>query len=379
MGAGPLQAAALAASALQVGASASVMPPSATKVSGSLERASHRTPGQRAADAVTPQPFTAPAAAGHHHTSQSAPQPKAAHPIAPQPATTKPASPQPAPIQAAATQPATARSTSPDNRLSDIQALIGTYYGMRHGASIPSSQQRVCSSMAAGIDPRNGLTELGRQEVQRSSEAWLQANAAAIDLALRRGQLLILSSPFSRSRESAEMLAATIETWWQASPGSGVSGSGVSGSSVSGNSGPGSSGPGSSGPGSSGFASSSPVRRPPIRIEPDLRERDFGSFEGQSPSGPIYRRVWDQDVLDPHGQPWGVESAAAVQRRATALIQRLERQSQGHPERIVVLVSHGDTLKILQTGFQKQIPSTHQNPAQVKPFRTAEIRGFQLR
>lgn len=310
LGPRPLLAAHLSAPATQAGASASVSVPSGTKANATLDGARIQPPTQQTARKLAPA------------------------------------------------QPATTKDRRSSNQLIDARALIGTYFGMRHGESIPSSQQRVCSSMAAGIDPRNGLTERGREEVKRNSEAWLQANAPAINLALKRSQLLILSSPFSRSRESAELLAATIESWWQASPGGSVSGSRVSGSRV---------------------ASSTPVRRPPIRIEPDLRERDFGSFEGQSPSGPIYRHVWDQDSLDPHGQPWGVESAAAVQRRATALIQRIERQSQGHPERIVVLVSHGDTLKILQTGFQQQTPSAHQDPARVEPFRTAEIRGFQLR
>ena len=315
LGPRPLLAAHLSAPATQAGAGASVSVPSGTKANATLDGARIQPPTQPAASKLAPA------------------------------------------------QPATAKDRRTSNQLAGVGALIGTYFGMRHGESIPSSQQRVCSSMAAGIDPRNGLTERGREEVKRNSEAWLQANQAAITSALRSGQLLIFSSPFSRSRESAELLAATIETWWQTSPGNRFSGSSVSGNRVT----------------SSRVASSTPVRRPPIRIEPDLRERDFGSFEGQSPSGPIYRRVWDQDILDPHGQPWGVESAAAVQRRATALIQRLERQSQGHPERIVVLVSHGDTLKILQTGFQQQTPSAHQDPARVEPFRTAEIRGFQLR
>ncbi len=271
-------------------------------------------------------------------------QPKAVLPLVAQTATMEPASPQPAATQPASTQPATAKERRASNQLAGVGALIGTYYGMRHGESIPSSQQRVCSSMAAGIDPRNGLTERGREEVKRNSEAWLQANQPAITSALRSGQLLIFSSPFSRSRESAEILADTIESWRRSQPGS------------------------------EGWLG----RRPPIRIAADLRERDFGRFEGQSPSGPIYRRVWDQDVLNPSGEPWGVESAAAVQRRVTALIRQLERQSVGHPQRIDVLVSHGDTLKILQSGFQQQSPAAHQDPSQVPPFRTAEIRRFAL-
>ena len=53
----------------------------------------------------------------------------------------------------------------------DTSPPIARYFGMRHGESVPSSQQRICSSMAAGIDPRNGQTERGRQEAQATSDA----------------------------------------------------------------------------------------------------------------------------------------------------------------------------------------------------------------
>jgi len=147
---------------------------------------------------------------------------------------------------------------------------MARYFAMRHGESVASSQQRICSSMAAGIDPRNGLTERGRQEAQESSDAWIAAHGYTIRRAWQQGGLLIVSSPFSRSRETAEILVARLQHWH--------------------------------------------LQQAPalvIQIEAELRERDFGRFEGQSPSGPLYRRIWDQDTTNPEGTLWGVESAAA--------------------------------------------------------------------
>lgn len=212
---------------------------------------------------------------------------------------------------------------------------MARYFGMRHGESVPSSQQRICSAMAAGIDPRNGLTERGRQEAQASSDAWIAAHGDTIRRAWQQGGLWIVSSPFSRSRETAEILVERLQHW-QRQQGPALA----------------------------------------IRLEADLRERDFGRLEGQSPSGPLYRRVWDQDATDPSGTPWGVESAAAVQRRGAALMARLEREAAANPDRVTVLVSHGDTLKILQTSAQGQSAAAHQDPGRVKPFQTGEIRAL---
>lgn len=231
-------------------------------------------------------------------------------------------------------RPALAQASIPGTRV----------FAMRHGESVPSSQQRICSSMTAGIDPRNGLTHQGRRESAAAGRAWIAAHGAEIRAAWQRGDLLILSSPFSRSRETAEVLVATLQQWRRS-------------------------------------LAEVPGEAPalPIRIEAALRERDFGRFEGQGPSGPIYRKIWDADARDPNASPGGVESASAVQRRVGALIARLEREARGRPGRLTVLVSHGDTLKILQTHAQGQSAAAHQNPTLVAPFQTGEIRELRWR
>jgi probable phosphoglycerate mutase len=108
---------------------------------------------------------------------------------------------------------------------------------------------------------------------------------------------------------------------------------------------------------------------PPVIIAEALRERCFGDLEG-TPAG-NYARVWQADNGDA-GHPADVESAAAVLDRATALIADLEQRYSG---RDILLVSHGDTLQILQAGFLRADPSGHRR---LPHLDTAEIRQLEL-
>jgi probable phosphoglycerate mutase len=101
-----------------------------------------------------------------------------------------------------------------------------------------------------------------------------------------------------------------------------------------------------------------------------LRERCFGDLEG-SPAG-NYARVWAADEAGAGHADGGIEPAGAVLDRATALIADLERRYSG---RDILLVSHGDTLQILQAGFLRMDPSAHRRLPHLK---TAEIRPLSL-
>ena len=115
---------------------------------------------------------------------------------------------------------------------------------------------------------------------------------------------------------------------------------------------------------------------PEVVIAQALRERCFGEWEGSS-SGK-YARVWAADETDSgdangsSGGGGGVEPAAGVLDRATALIVDLERRYSG---RDILLVSHGDTLQILQAGFLRMRPSRHRS---LPALATAEIRQLHL-
>jgi probable phosphoglycerate mutase len=99
-----------------------------------------------------------------------------------------------------------------------------------------------------------------------------------------------------------------------------------------------------------------------------LRERRFGAWEGTPAAN--YQRVWAADEAGNAAD--GVEPAAAVLERTTGLVARLERRYSG---RDILLVSHGDTLQILQAGFLRADPSGHRR---VPHLATAEIRRLRL-
>jgi broad specificity phosphatase PhoE len=97
-----------------------------------------------------------------------------------------------------------------------------------------------------------------------------------------------------------------------------------------------------------------------------LRERYFGRWDKTSNRN--YEKVWADDKVDPNHTNYGVESAAHVQERTTALILLLEGDYSGKK---ILLASHGDALQILQTGFLGISPSLHRD---IPHLNVAEIR-----
>jgi probable phosphoglycerate mutase len=105
-----------------------------------------------------------------------------------------------------------------------------------------------------------------------------------------------------------------------------------------------------------------------VMLTPALRERCFGDWEGTATEN--YATVWAADEANP-GQAGGhVEPATAVLARAAAFIVTLEQRYAG---RDILLVSHGDTLQILQTGFLGMSPGRHRD---LPHFEPAEVRRF---
>jgi len=125
---------------------------------------------------------------------------------------------------------------------------------------------------------------------------------------------------------------------------------------------------------------------PPVLVATALRERCFGDLEGTATDN--YARVWATDEAsagatagdgrdaggDAGGRDagGGVEPAAAVLERVTALVTDLERRYAG---RDILLVSHGDTLQILQAGFLRMNPAAHRR---LPHLGMAEIRALRL-
>ncbi|WP_375500735.1 histidine phosphatase family protein [uncultured Jatrophihabitans sp.] len=80
-----------------------------------------------------------------------------------------------------------------------------------------------------------------------------------------------------------------------------------------------------------------------VRLTAALRERGYGVLEGQ-PSARAADLAGDVDWLDPDVRPGGAESLRDVHARVGALLARCVDE---HPDGAVVLVSHGDTIRVL--------------------------------
>ncbi len=102
-----------------------------------------------------------------------------------------------------------------------------------------------------------------------------------------------------------------------------------------------------------------------------MRERYFGDWEQKH--NRHYQDVWDEDINDPNHKNNNVESTAEVLDRTTSLIKDLEEKYSGKK---ILLVSHGDALQILQTGFEKVSSSCHRS---LPHLNVAEIRELTLK
>lgn len=192
-----------------------------------------------------------------------------------------------------------------------LGALHNTYFGMRHGKSVANEEQIIVSNPAHGV-PGYGLSEEGKEQVRASAEKAKKEN-------ILDDSIVIVSSDFARARETAEMTAQIL--------------------------------------GSKN-----------ITLDARLRERFFGDWDKTANSN--YKKVWSADREDHTHTENGVESVEDVLKRTTSLIEELEKKHSGQK---VLLVSHGDTLQILNTAFREVHPSDHPD---LKLLETAEIRPF---
>jgi broad specificity phosphatase PhoE len=215
------------------------------------------------------------------------------------------------------------------DQLSGAEGLRNSYWVMRHGQSKANVGGVIVSSIDADRRGDFGLSEAGREQVL----------AAARGSGLTAGTL-ICSSDFARARQTAQLMRDCLGT-------------------------------------------------DEVVSAPALRERYFGDFDGGPVAG--YARIWaaDEAARPQAGGPdagspqaggpaaggsadSGVETAAAVLDRAAGLVAGLER---GYSGRDILLVSHGDTLQILQAGFAGIDPSRHRT---VPHLEVAEIRRLHL-
>ena len=230
------------------------------------------------------------------------------------------------------------------NHLSGVDRLANRYHAMRHGQSKANVAGIIVSRIETDRSGDWGLSDLGRGQVSAAA----QACGLPVDT-------VICSSDFSRAWQTAEIVRERL-----------------------------------------GAA--------PVVVEAALRERCFGDLEGTATGN--YARVWAADEAGSgHGGDGGdaddggdaghagdagggdagdagrgdggnagrgIEPAASVLDRATALVADLERRYTG---RDILLVSHGDTLQILQAGFLRMDPAAHRR---LPHLGVAEIRALRL-
>ena len=207
------------------------------------------------------------------------------------------------------------------NQLYDLHRLSADFSVMRHGRSFPNEKDLVVSDLESGVLPENGLSPGGRDAM------WRSAKEAVADGRVD-SRTRIFSSPFSRAKESADILAEVA---------------GV----------------------------------PVVKVDIRLRERYFGELNfGSAKAG--YGRVWALDRADPTHSEFGVESVCAVLARTSELFRELDdraRRENGSSQARYLAVFHGDPAQISESGFLKIDPRGHR---ELPPLEVAQIRPLFL-
>jgi len=192
-----------------------------------------------------------------------------------------------------------------------MEKLRNKYFMLRHGESKANVAEIIISLLANGIQEEFTLTKKGEQQV---SESVAKAKSEGV----LDNNVIIYSSPFSRCKRTAEIAKETLEV------------------------------------------------KDEIHLDERLKERYFGDLEKTHNSN--YQKVWDKDANNPDQKDFNVESAQEVQDRVLSLLKDLEEKYAGGK---ILLVSHGDALQILQTGFLEKSPKEHR---QLNHLNTAEVR-----
>lgn len=175
------------------------------------------------------------------------------------------------------------------------------YYIMRHGQSVPNVQKIIVSKLENGILPENGLTELGREQSQKSARLLLTTLK-------KTEEFVIIYSPFSRAKETAEEAKKILNC---------------------------------------------------VEFKEDinLRERNFGDLELMSSDN--YSKFWVEDRINADSKIFDSESPNEVAVRMVSVIKECESRNYP-PSQKILFVTHGDPAQILQTVF-KNIPISKHN------------------
>ena len=182
--------------------------------------------------------------------------------------------------------------------------LKNKYYLLRHGQSTANVASIISSSRSLANSTNHGLTPLGYEQGKESAKQLLDLLR---EHAKSGDQVLFISSPFARARQTAE---ACLEGLKELE--SEVNELGVDVSHD-------------------------------ILMEDRLMERYFGRLDGEAIY--TYAYVWPIDRINVTHTAFGVESVAAVATRLRAVVEDVEA---AHENKHIVWVSHADVLQIAQ-------------------------------
>lgn len=103
----------------------------------------------------------------------------------------------------------------------------------------------------------------------------------------------------------------------------------------------------------------------PIRFEPAIRERGLGEMVNYD----MVHEMWAEDSVDPTHHKYGVESIMEMIHRLSGLVRQLDKE---YNDRVIVLVSHGDTCQTLDSVFLGISPNEFRT--KLPDYKNCEIR-----
>ncbi|MEM7393877.1 MAG: histidine phosphatase family protein [Verrucomicrobiota bacterium] len=177
---------------------------------------------------------------------------------------------------------------------------------LRHGFARTLESGIIISGLPLGKNPDHGLTDAGRDRVAENIRDALQQG-------LLQGDEAVISSPFSRTRETARILCDALG-------------------------------------------------RPHFEEDLRLRERFFGEYDRGSSE--VYPGIWAMDREDPTQSERGVESLVAVTERLYAFFNHVRDRLKN---RRLVVVTHGDPALLIRSLFLQENPGRFRDKVDIEP------------
>lgn len=176
------------------------------------------------------------------------------------------------------------------NNISRLKRLNNRYFAVNHGESEADVIYPVCGDIRV-VYEKYGLTEKGIKQVEEQTEKLKKFS---------KNEIIICSSDFLRTKQTSKIIARSFG-----------------------------------------------ISLEEIILEPKLRERFFGEYEGKERFD--YRKIYDSEngKLNNYLKN-GIESIGSVLSRTSETVLNLERI---YKNKKILLVSHLDPIRILQTAF----------------------------